>query len=56
MAEVLAARGLPFVFVTGYGGHGLPEAYRNRPTLKKPFQLDGLKQMLEAALANGGSS
>ena len=54
VAEALAARGTPFVFATGYGAQGLPEAFRNRPTLKKPFQLDGLKQMLEAALANGG--
>jgi hypothetical protein len=25
-------------------------AYRDRPTLKKPFQMDGLKQMLQSAL------
>ena len=41
----------PFVFATGYGEHGLPEAYRDRPTLKKPFQLDGLSQLLQSALA-----
>ena len=50
VAEVLAARGTPFVFATGYGERGLPEAYRDRPTLKKPFQMEGLKQMLESAL------
>jgi CheY-like chemotaxis protein len=50
VAEALAARGKPFVFATGYGAQGLPEAFRNRPTLKKPFQLEGLKQALEAAL------
>jgi hypothetical protein len=38
----------PFVFATGYGE--LPEPYRDRPTLKKPFQMDGLKQMLQSAL------
>ena len=54
VAEVLAARGTPFVFATGYGAQGLPEAFRNRPTLKKPFQLAGLKQTLEAALAKSG--
>ena len=42
VAEALAARGTPFVFATGYGEHGLPEPYRDRPTLKKPFQIDGL--------------
>jgi CheY-like chemotaxis protein len=51
VAEVLDARGVPFVFATGYGGQGLPEAFRDRPALKKPFQMDGLEQMLRSALA-----
>ena len=51
VAEALAARGCPFVFATGYGERGLPEPYRDRPTLKKPFQLDSLKQTLQSALA-----
>jgi CheY-like chemotaxis protein len=50
VADALAARGTPFVFATGYGERGLPEPYRDRPTLKKPFQLEGLKQMLDTAL------
>src|SRR5688572_18037754 len=54
VAEALAARGTPFVFATGYGEHGLPEQFRDRPLLKKPFQIDTLKRMLDAALANGG--
>ena len=53
VADVLAARGRPFVFATGYGERGLPEAYRDRPTLKKPFQMDGLKQLLQSALQGG---
>src|SRR6266849_1942559 len=50
VADALVARGTPFVFATGYGERGLPELYRDRPTLKKPFQLDGLKRMLQSAL------
>jgi CheY-like chemotaxis protein len=50
VADVLVARGMPFVFATGYGEQGLPATHRDRPTLKKPFQLDGLKQMLESVL------
>jgi len=50
VADALVARGTPFVFATGYGEQALPEPYRDRPTLKKPFQLDGLKQMLQSAL------
>ena len=38
------------MFATGYGERGLPEPYRDRPTLKKPFQLEGLKQKLDSAL------
>ena len=53
MADALAARGTPFVFATGYGERGLPEPYRDRPMLKKPFQMDGLKEMLQNALAAG---
>ena len=52
VAEALAARGTPFVFATGYGEHGLPEQFRDRPLLKKPFQIEGLKRMLETALAD----
>ena len=52
VAQALHARGTPFVFATGYGEHGLPDAFRDRPLLKKPFQIDGLKRMLDAALAD----
>src|SRR6185437_17132705 len=37
VADILAKRGLPFVFVTGYGERSLPEPYRGRPALQKPF-------------------
>ena len=53
VAEALAARGTPFVFATGYGEHGLPAQFRDRPLLKKPFQIDGLKRMLDTALREG---
>jgi CheY-like chemotaxis protein len=50
VADALAARGKPFLFATGYGEQGLPESYRDRPALKKPFQLDTLKRTLESIL------
>jgi CheY-like chemotaxis protein len=53
VAEALDARGMPFVFATGYGELNLPEAFRDRPTLKKPFQMDGLVRTLEIALGGG---
>src|ERR1700749_1148757 len=48
VVEVLVERGLPFVFATGYGQRGVPEAYRRTPTLQKPFQADALAQALDA--------
>ena len=49
VVEVLLARGLPFVFATGYGQRGVPERYRQSPTLQKPFQSDALARAIEAA-------
>jgi CheY-like chemotaxis protein len=46
VAEILSARGVPFVFSTGYGERGMPEPYRDRPTLQKPFQLENLDRAL----------
>jgi CheY-like chemotaxis protein len=50
VVEILVARGLPFVFATGYGQRGVPEPYRQTPTLQKPFQADALAQAIEAAV------
>ena len=50
VAEVVAKRGRPFVFATGYGAQGLPEEFRDRPTLQKPFQIETLAQVLANAL------
>jgi CheY-like chemotaxis protein len=41
-ADALAERGVPFVFATGYGENAIPERFRNRPTLQKPFRPDEL--------------
>jgi CheY-like chemotaxis protein len=46
VAEVLAGRQVPFAFSTGYGDGGIPDAYRDRPILQKPFQMEGLEQTL----------
>jgi len=51
VADVLAARGLPFAFSTGYGDGGMPDTYRDRPTLQKPFQLAGLEKALAELLS-----
>ena len=51
VADILAGRGLPFVFVTGYGERNLPERYRDRPALQKPFQAEQLQAALAGLLA-----
>jgi CheY-like chemotaxis protein len=51
VADILVKRGLPFVFVTGYGEGSLPEPYRGRPALPKPFQAEQLNTMLARMLA-----
>jgi CheY-like chemotaxis protein len=51
VADILARRSLPFVFVTGYGERSLPERYRDRPALQKPFQAEQLHAMLAGLLA-----
>ena len=50
VAELIKARNRPFIFATGYGSSGLPEEYRDRPALQKPFQLETLAQMINSAL------
>ena len=50
VAEALAARGAPFVFATGYGESGVPEAFRGRPTLQKPFGMHDVARMLAKAV------
>lgn len=50
VAEAVQMRGRPFVFATGYGAQGLPEKFRDRPTLQKPFQIETLARTIEATL------
>ena len=50
IADILRERKLPFIFITGYGARGLPESYRDTPTLQKPFQMQDLKATLARVL------
>ena len=50
VVEILIARGLPFVFASGYGRLGVPEPYRSTPTLQKPFEADALEQAIKAVI------
>lgn len=49
-ADALRERGIPFMFVSGYGAEGLPVEYRQRPMLQKPYGVPQLQQALTALL------
>jgi CheY-like chemotaxis protein len=51
VADVLAGRSIPFVFATGYGERVLPIAYKERPTLQKPFEQSSLEREIGKLLA-----
>ena len=48
VAELLRARGIPFVFATGYGTSGRPAGLENALVLTKPFQMEQLAEALRA--------
>ena len=51
VADALAARGVPFVFSTGYSTLEMSDAYRDRPVLKKPFPYEELTEILTRLLS-----
>ena len=53
VAEALAARGVPFFYVTGNTGHGLRDGHAARPMLKKPFRQEDLIAMLARIQGEG---
>jgi CheY-like chemotaxis protein len=53
VAEALAARGIPFIFLTGYGGGSLEPEHRGRPVLTKPVDDRILAEMLTRLLDRG---
>ena len=50
VAEALRARGVPFVFSTGYGEGGLPDEWRGLPTVQKPLTESAIRDALMKAI------
>ena len=48
VAAALAEEGIPFVFATGGAGDSVDAEWRDRPTLSKPFTMDGIARALNA--------
>jgi DNA-binding response OmpR family regulator len=55
VADLIKVRQRPFIFATGYGSSGLPEEYRDRPALQKPFQIETLAKMIDNALKSAAA-
>lgn len=51
VADVLAARGVPFVFATGYGLAGLKPPYDAQRVLRKPVFRSDLESAINSAAA-----
>jgi len=49
-AELLLGKSIPFLFVTGYGPHGVPAPWRKYPILQKPYVPEQLRDAIERAL------
>jgi PAS domain S-box-containing protein len=49
VADVLVARKIPFVFITGYGVESIDSRFANVPILKKPIQRQVLQSIFVAA-------
>ncbi len=56
VADLLARRGVPFAFVTGYGAQSLPERYRDRMCLVKPCRMEALADAVRTLLAPPASA
>jgi CheY-like chemotaxis protein len=52
VADAIHARGIPFVFTTGCGRAGLPEAYLEQAIVEKPFYVEEMLRALRAQLEN----
>ncbi|MBB3571714.1 response regulator [Rhizobium sp. BK491] len=50
IAEILRERGMPFVFSTGYGGNELDPAFKNVPTLAKPYVIDDVERVISSVM------
>lgn len=46
VADALAERCVPFLFVTGYDDAAIPERYRSVPHYQKPVALDFAREVL----------
>src|SRR5262249_53547560 len=63
VAEELTQRGIPFVFVTGYGIESIDKRFSSIPALQKPIERESLQRIFlsgratpEAAIPHGANA
>ena len=54
LADELLARGLPFLFLSGYEATSLPERFRAAPRLAKPYEPAALLRQIERIVGQVG--
>jgi CheY-like chemotaxis protein len=52
LCDALAQRGVPFVLTSGYADWHMPEKWRDRPRLQKPYRLEEVEEILSKLLAS----
>lgn len=56
VADILAERGIPFLFSTGYGRGAIDPRFAARPALQKPFRQEALAEAIEGLSRDPGSA
>jgi CheY-like chemotaxis protein len=51
LCEILSSKGIPFVFTSGYADWTMPEQWRDRPRLNKPYTIKQVEGSLRQLLA-----
>lgn len=56
VADLIALRGKPFMFASGYGPDVLPSLLRRRPLVRKPVSLEQLRDAIDGMFEGAEAS
>ena len=51
LCDALEAKGVPFVLTSGYADWTMPDKWRDRPRLQKPYTIDDVSEALVGLLS-----
>ena len=55
LCEMLEERAIPFVLTSGYADWTMPDKWRDRPRLQKPYTIDDVREVLAGAIGAGAT-